>query len=53
VITNGRVVSADLGNSSNYLNELQNQNVVILQGFDSWSFEDRSGEGFLTSGAHV
>jgi len=53
VISNGTVVSADLGNSSNYSNELHNQFLVILQKIDSWSFEDRSGEGFLTSGAHV
>ena len=43
----GALVSADLGSSSDYSNELHTV-------FGRWlSFEDCSGEGFLGSGAHT
>lgn len=54
VSTDGAVVSADLDNSSNHSNELLNAlGWQVSNPLARQSFEDRSGEGFLTIGAHV
>ena len=48
------VISADLGSSSRYSNELLVQSrAIIISCSGRLSFEGRSGEGFFASGAHA
>jgi len=46
-------ISADLGSSSNYSNELLNAFYANTHNLCLNSFEGRSGKGFLASGAHA
>lgn len=52
------IISADLGSSSNYSNELHfiqiwDLDFILMLVSGGWNFEGRSGEGFFAIGDHA